>query len=59
MGILKHSHFLNPLAKSTILAYNQTRNRRILTNPTAAQSETNNQLKSLMDYKLSPIASRG
>ena len=43
IGVPKHPHFLNPLAKSAVLVYNHHRSRRILARPTVVQSETSNQ----------------
>ena len=34
IGVPKHPHSLNPLAKFAVLVYNQVRNRRILKRPT-------------------------
>ena len=45
IGVPKHPHFLNPLAKFAVLVYNHLRTRRILERPTVVQSETYNALK--------------
>lgn len=52
MGKVKPKIFV----KFAILVYNQTRNRKIMERLTVAQSETNNQLKNLTDYRLSYMA---